>query len=219
MDRAKRSALLGALLGLAIWAGPAAADLFSSTGPVIAVLGEELFTGEAEGHLNGSGTLLIQSQRNAAVSCRGQFTSSAALGGTGHLQCSDGATAAFLFQRLTLRSGHGSASFTRGPMTFTYGLTAAQSSPYLVLPAGRTLVANGKNLHLGGTAPAPAAAPVQAATAKPAAVTKPPATTKQVPLPAPEATSVAAVEEIPEAATTVDAAAAEYDAYMIGEAR
>ena len=81
--RNRRSALLAAMLGLASWAGPAAAYLFSSTGPVIAVLGEELFTGEAEGHLDGSGTLLIQSQRNAAVSCRGQFTSSAALGAPG----------------------------------------------------------------------------------------------------------------------------------------
>ena len=141
---------LAATIGLALWAGPAAAGLFSSTGPVIAVLGNELFLGEAEGHLDGSGTLVIQSQKNADASCRGQFTSSAASGGVGHLQCSDGVTASFTFQRLSLRSGHGTSSFARGSMSFTYGLSAEESKPYLDLPMGMKLDSSGKRLQLTG---------------------------------------------------------------------
>src|SRR5260221_6950475 len=98
-------------VGLALQASPAAAGLFSSTGPVIAILAGELFSGEAEGHLDGSGTLAIRSQHDSALSCRGQFTSSTALGGTGQLQCSDGATGTFRFQRLNLWSGHGTGDF------------------------------------------------------------------------------------------------------------
>src|SRR6185503_7943426 len=87
-----RLAVLAASLAIAGWTNPAGADLFSAKGPVIAILADDLFLGEAEGHLNGSGTLAMQSQKNAAVSCLGQFTSSAALGGSGQMQCTDGAT-------------------------------------------------------------------------------------------------------------------------------
>ena len=144
------TALLAAALGLALWAGQAAAGLFSSTGPVIAMLGGELFVGEAEGHLDGSGTLLIQSQKNASLSCRGEFTSSATAGGAGQLHCSDGASATFTFQRLSLRSGHGTSSFQRGSMSFTYGLSAEESKPYLELPTGMNLKGSGKQLQLTG---------------------------------------------------------------------
>ena len=144
------SRIAAAVIVLASWAGPVTAGLFSSTGPVIAMLGDELFVGEAEGHLNGSGTLVIQSQKNADVSCSGQFTSSAASGGAGHLQCSDGVTASFTFQRLSLRSGHGTAGFARGSMSFTYGLTAEESRPYLVMPTGLKLEQSGNHLQLTG---------------------------------------------------------------------
>src|SRR5688572_4044133 len=130
-------AAVAASIGLAGWANQADADLFSAKGPVIAILADDLFTGEAEGHLSGAGTLSIRSQKNPAVSCVGQFTSSAALGGAGQLKCSDGATATIHFQRLNLRQGHGAGSFSRGSMSFTYGLTAAESEIYLRLPAGK----------------------------------------------------------------------------------
>ena len=136
--------------GLAAWASQGTAGLFSSTGPVIAVLGNELFVGEAEGHLDGSGTLAIQSQTNSDLSCRGQFTSSTTAGGAGQLQCSDGASATFTFQRLSLRSGHGTSSFARGSMSFTYGLSAEESKPYLDLPTGMKLESSGKQLQLTG---------------------------------------------------------------------
>jgi len=130
---------------------------FSATGPVIAILADELYLGEAVGYLTGSGTLTIQSQKNAAVSCRGEFTSSAELGGKGQLKCSDGATGTFQFERLTVRRGHGDGSTTRGAMSFTYGLTLAESVSYLKVPAGKRLVQGSTGVQLIEIAPAPAA--------------------------------------------------------------
>ena len=75
--------LLVASLGLAEWANVTAADLFSKTGPVIAIMANDLFLGEAEGHLSGAGTIAIHSRQNPDVTCAGQFTSSAELGGSG----------------------------------------------------------------------------------------------------------------------------------------
>lgn len=148
---------LAASIGLAGWATLAVADLFSAKGPVIAILADELFLGEAEGHLSGAGTLAIRSQKNSAVSCLGQFTSSAALGGSGRLQCSDGATATFHFQRLSIRSGYGAGSFSRGSVSFTYGLAALESESYLKLPSGKKLAHSGNKLELVEISPQPVA--------------------------------------------------------------
>ena len=142
---------LAASIGLAGWTNLASADLFSAKGPVIAIVADELFLGEAEGHLSGAGTLAIQSQKNPAVSCLGQFTSSAALGGAGEMQCTDGTTATFRFQRLSVRRGHGVGSSSRGSMSFTYGLTPAQSASYLKLPPGKKLVYSANTLGLVDT--------------------------------------------------------------------
>src|SRR5450756_1889792 len=116
--------VLAACIGLAGSATPAGAGLFSTTGMVIAILADDLFVGEAEGHLSGAGTLAIHSQRNPDLTCVGQFTSSAALGGSGQMHCSDGTTATFHFQRLNVFRGYGVGSFSRGTMSLAYGLTA-----------------------------------------------------------------------------------------------
>ncbi|MEK7816128.1 MAG: ABC transporter substrate-binding protein [Pseudomonadota bacterium] len=164
---------LAAFAGLAGWASPAGAGLFSTTGPVIAILAGDLFLGEAEDNPDGSGTIRIQSRAKPDVSCRGQFTSSAELGGAGNMRCSDGATATFQFQRLSLVRGYGAGSSSRGSMSFTYGLSANESGPYLKLPPGKALRLDGKDLVLvdvrqpvpanlpvtGPIAPAPEAAP------------------------------------------------------------
>src|SRR4249920_2915023 len=122
--------VLAACIGLAGSATLAGAGLFSSTGMVIAILADDLFVGEAEGHLSGAGTLAIRSQRNPAVSCLGEFTSSAKLGGSGQMQCSDGATGTYHFHRLSVLSCYGAGSSSRVSMSFTYGLTVAQSASY-----------------------------------------------------------------------------------------
>ncbi len=126
----------------------AVAGLFSATGAVIAIVGDNLFVGEAEGHLNGSGTLAIRSQKIPALTCVGQFTSSKERGGSGELRCSDGATATFHFQRLTVYRGYGVANFSRGPMSFAYGFTPDDAGPYLNLPAGKKLRHTGTSLVL-----------------------------------------------------------------------
>lgn len=134
--------------GLAGLPTVAGAGLFSATGPVVAILADDLFTGEAEGHLNGAGTLVIRSQSQPELSCLGQFTSSAKLGGKGQLQCSDGSTAAFTFKRINAFRGYGSASFSRGAMSFAYGFTPEAAIPYLTLPEGKKLARKGTELML-----------------------------------------------------------------------
>lgn len=129
-------------------AAPASAGILSATGEVIAIMAGNLFVGEAEGHLSGAGTLAIHSQKNPSLTCRGEFTSSAELGGKGQLRCSDGTRSSFKFQRLTLRKGHGTGNFGRGSMSFSYGLTADEARPYLKLPKGKVLRRNGSALEL-----------------------------------------------------------------------
>jgi len=145
--RKMRTVILAACLGLAGAATPADA-LLSATGNVIAILAGDLFVGEAVGHLSGAGTLAIHSQKDPALTCRGQFTSSAELGGLGQMQCSDGATATFSFKRLNIFRGYGVGSFSRGAMNFTYGLSAEEARPYLTLPEGRQLRQSGTELTL-----------------------------------------------------------------------
>jgi hypothetical protein len=141
-------AILAAGIALAGSAAPAGAALFSAKGAVIAILGSELFVGEAEGHLSGDGTLDIHSQKNPGLTCAGQFTSSAEEGGKGQLRCSDGSVSTFKFKRLSVRRGYGGGSFTRGSMSFAYGLTAEEARPYLKLPKGKKLEQTGKELAL-----------------------------------------------------------------------
>jgi hypothetical protein len=130
------------------WPSLAEAGFFSSTGPVIAIFAGKLFQGEAEGNLDGSGTIKIHSNTKPDVTCSGQFTSSAELGGAGSLQCSDGSNATIKFQRLSIFRGYGTGSSSKGSMSFTYGLNAVESKPYLKLPPGKELILNGKDLVL-----------------------------------------------------------------------
>ena len=140
-------------IGLAAWTGGAGAQLFSSTGPVIAILDGELLVGEATGHLGGWGTIALRSRAKAGRTCAGEFSYSKALGDSGQLRCSDGASAAFRFQRLSLRRGYGAGSSSGSALSFTYGLSAEDSAPYLKLPAGKELSGDGNNLELVAAVP------------------------------------------------------------------
>jgi hypothetical protein len=135
-------------IALVAAAAPAAGGLFSAKGAVIAILGGELFLGEAEGHLDGAGTLAIHSQQKPDLTCKGEFTSSAKEGGKGQLRCTDGSSSTFHFKRLTVRRGQGSGTFTRGSMSFTYGLSVEEARPYLKLPEGKKLAQKGQQLEL-----------------------------------------------------------------------
>ena len=138
---------LVACIGLGSSAFAGAAGL-SATGKVIAVVAGELFVGQAKGYLDGSGTLAIQSEANPSLICRGTFTSSAALGGAGQMQCNDGVTATFRFQRLTMYRGYGTGRTSRGEMSFAYGFSAAEVAPYLKMPEGKKLSSSGTRVAL-----------------------------------------------------------------------
>jgi hypothetical protein len=139
--------VVAACIGLTGSITPAGAELFSRTEKVIAILADDLFTGEAEGHLGGTGTLAIRSQKDPDLTCVGRFVATD-LGGSGQMHCSDGATATFDFRRLSLFRGHGVGSFSRGSMSFAYGLTAEEAGAYLKLPQGKKLAQNGAGLEL-----------------------------------------------------------------------
>jgi len=142
-------------IGLAAWTGDAGAQLFSSTGPVIAILDGELLVGEATGHLGGWGTIALRSRATGGRTCAGEFSYSEALGDSGQLRCSDGASVAFRFQRLSLRRGYGAGTSSGNALSFTYGLSAEDSAPYLTLPAGKELSGSGKDLELVAAVPLP----------------------------------------------------------------
>lgn len=143
------TAILAVSVSLSGFATPASAGLLSATGKVIAILSGELFVGEAEGHLSGAGTLSIHSQKRPTLTCSGDFTSSSVTKqGAGKLKCSDGNASTFQFQRLSLRSGHGTGTLKKGSMSFSYGLTPDEARPYLKLPKGKKLVQDGEKLEL-----------------------------------------------------------------------
>ena len=143
--------LLAGSLGIA-GTGVAHAGLFSSSGPVIAILEGELLVGEATAHLAGWGTIALRSK--AGRTCTGEFSATEALGDAGTLKCSDGAAATFQFQRLSLRRGHG-AGTSGSALSFTYGLSAEESARYLKLPAGTALRGDDGNLELVAAFPFP----------------------------------------------------------------
>ena len=126
----------------------AGASLLSAKGQVFAIVAGELFVGEAEGHLDGAGTLAIHSQKTPTLTCTGKFTSSAKAGGKGQLSCSNGNSATFQFKRLTIRSGYGTGTLSRGTMSFTYGLSAEEAQPHLKPPKGKQLRRDGTTLEL-----------------------------------------------------------------------
>jgi len=127
---------------------PAHAGLFSAKGRVFAIVAGELFVGEAEGHLNGAGTLAIHSQKNPARTCSGKFTSSAEQGGKGEMRCSDGITATFQFKRVSVLKGYGVGKLNRGTMSFAYGFDAGDARLHLKPPKGKKLRQDGDRLEL-----------------------------------------------------------------------
>jgi phospholipid transport system substrate-binding protein len=164
---------LAAFAGLASLASSAGAGHISTAVPDIAIIAGDLFLGEAEGNLYGSGSIGIQSRAKPDVTCRGRFTYSTQPGNAGNMRCSDRATGTIQFQRLSVVRGYGSGSSSRGSKSLTYGLSADESARYLKLLPGKALRADGKNMALvdmgqsvpamlPGTrpiAPAPEAAP------------------------------------------------------------
>ena len=137
------------------WTSPAGAQLFTSTGPVIAVFGGRVLVGEATGHLGGWGTIALRSPSKPELTCVGEFSTTDGAGDGGQLRCSDGTRAAFHFRRLTLTRGYGAGSSEASALSFTYGLSVEDSAPYLKLPTGKELRGEGNSLELVAAAPFP----------------------------------------------------------------
>jgi phospholipid transport system substrate-binding protein len=141
------------IAGYAGWAGPAHAGFLSVTSPVIVILGGDLFVGEAERRIDGSGSIRIQASANPALTCHSEFPQDAGADDVRNMRCSDGVAATYQFRRLGPASGYGTGSTSRGPMSFTFGLDAAAAAPYLALPAGKILRREGVELALVNARP------------------------------------------------------------------
>ena len=110
--------------------------LFTATSPVTATIKDDIFVGWAKGDISGRGKIDVRSSINKKITCVGEFRyiSTFLLTGTGTLSCNDGAQANFNFKGLTNLKGHGYGNSSRGPVTFTYGMTAEEAAKYLQKP-------------------------------------------------------------------------------------
>jgi hypothetical protein len=121
-------------------AGGGHMGLFSASGPVVAIMYEDLFVGRAVGYMDRTGTIDMHSALDTTKRCVGEFRYTGSKTGLGHLQCNDGTEAQISFNALSALSGYGYGSTNRGPVSFTYGLTPEKSAPYLTLPAGKIII-------------------------------------------------------------------------------
>lgn len=122
--------------------------MFSATAPVIAVLTDDLFTGEAVGYPDRTGTINVASVKNPEVKCIGSFRYTGSKTGVANMRCNDGAEAELSFHGLSMLSGYGFGKTSRGTASFTFGLTPEQSAEYLKLPEGKRLDAKTPKLSL-----------------------------------------------------------------------
>src|SRR5665213_619005 len=150
-------AALGALmLSIALWVstvGEAHAaevhmGLFSVKLPVIAILHDNLFVGEAIGHLDRTGTIDLRSVIDPSVKCVGRFHFTGLKTGVADMKCDDKAEASLLFNALGVFSGYGAGSTPEGPASFTFGLEPVEAAKYLRLPNGKRLVEGPGGLRL-----------------------------------------------------------------------
>lgn len=132
-------AVLFMVQGCAPNAAGARYGFFSATAPVIAILKDDMFTGEAVGYMDRTGTIKITSVLDDSISCIGQFHYTGSKVGVGSVVCNDGGSGDFQFHGLTNLSGYGLGKSSRGPLSFTFGLTLEEAQQYLVLPKGKKL--------------------------------------------------------------------------------
>jgi hypothetical protein len=114
--------------------------LFSATAPVLAILHDDLFVGEAVGYLDRTGTLDLKSTVDPDLRCVGQFHYTGSKTGVASVRCNDGAQAELSFNSLGPLSGYGYGNSSRGPASFTYGLNPEDAAQYLKLPYGKKLI-------------------------------------------------------------------------------
>ena len=121
------------------------ASMLSASAPVLAILQDDLFTGTAVGYADRTGTIEVASAINPDLRCVGNFAYVGSKVGRGELRCNDGSMGNFQFNGLTMLSGYGYGSTTRGGMSFTFGLSSTEAAQYLKLPKGKVLRENPKD--------------------------------------------------------------------------
>ena len=114
-------------------------SFFSATAPVIAMMADDLFVGDSTSSVDGTGVLALKSAVNPNLTCIGNYHREGSASGSGKATCNDGTEAKFQFQNLTALSGYGFGTTSRGPMSFTFGLTPDQSIEYLKLPVNKRI--------------------------------------------------------------------------------
>ncbi len=122
--------------------------LTSAHAPVYAMLRDDLFIGEAIGYMDRTGTIEIKSAVNPDVRCMGRFHYVGRKTGVASVQCNDGNEAELNFNALSSLSGYGYGKSSRGPASFTFGLTPEEASEYLKLPARKKLVKRDKDVEM-----------------------------------------------------------------------
>ena len=115
-------------------------SLFTIREPVFAVVDGMLLAGEALGHWDRTGTMSVHSTLDEALHCEGSFRFTGLKSGTAQIRCSDGSELDLNFEALGALSGWGQGLTSRGPVSFTFGLSAAEATPYLNLPKGKRII-------------------------------------------------------------------------------
>ena len=124
------------------------ATLTSAQVPVIAILQDDLFIGDAVGYMDRTGTIDIKSAIKADLRCVGKFRYTSWKTGIANVQCNDGHEVELSFSGLSLLSGYGHGKSPRGPVSFTFGLPAEEAGAYLKLPAGKKIVTRDKRVEM-----------------------------------------------------------------------
>jgi hypothetical protein len=113
--------------------------LFTTTAPVVAVVGGELYTGQSVCYIDGSGVIQLKSSSNPEQECSGDFRYESERLGVGDMRCTGGSSATFQFRALSTLTGYGFGRARTGDVSFAYGMTPEQAEPYLRLPSGKKL--------------------------------------------------------------------------------
>lgn len=114
--------------------------LVASTAPAFALIDDTLLTGKATVFVDRTGTLNLASDSAAGLQCAGNMRYTATRSGVISLQCSNGQEVLLTFTALSELSAYASGKSATGSATLTFGMEAANATPYLKLPAGKRIV-------------------------------------------------------------------------------
>ena len=116
--------------------------LLSSSVPAVAVVNDMLLTGQAVVFTDRTGTLNLESSEAPKLKCMGHVRYTASKTGVARLNCSDGTDFQASFTAIGETSGYGKSMTARGgPVSYAFGMPAANAAAYLTLPPGKRIVA------------------------------------------------------------------------------